>query len=103
MPQSDGKRSPSDTSECDTFRLADERVEGVINEPVKVKTIKYSMRSPVQPLMSPTRVKVTRANSLRILSQGRIEFLLVAGVMEGMVCKIYLGGLTNDQSWPFKK
>lgn len=74
MLQSDEKRSPSDTSECDTFRLADERLEGVFNEPVKVKTIKKkkknSMRSPVQPLMTPTRAEVTRANSLRILSQG---------------------------------
>lgn len=32
---------------------------------------------------------------------GRISFLLVASVMEGVFSQIYLSVLTNDQSWPF--
>lgn len=32
---------------------------------------------------------------------GRISSLLVASVMEGVFCQIYLSVLTNDQSWPF--
>lgn len=53
----------------------------------------------MQPVVSPTRVKVKRANSQCILSQ--ISFLLVASVMEGVFCQISLSVLTNDQSWLF--
>lgn len=54
----------------------------------------------MQPVGSPTRVKVKHPQPKHSFT-GRISFLLVASVMEGVFCQIYLSVLTNDQSWPF--